>query len=221
METELLLTEEFLNDLEDLDRDVQETQNQKIEGALDLKMDEETLEDFKKHFGPGTKDYVEKLKDELNEDGLYEKTLNHVDEIALGAAPDQSRRGDQQAQIMIDANNLITRINQKVRGLHLFLMNVYKEKFEGVETLITTAFDYARCIIRIGHKRVRFDSATSNSEFFFQFSLLKFDFLFFEQKFQNLAKIIQNPMFLLFHGFCLIFGRILWMSTSATSFRTT
>ena len=39
--------------------------------------------------------------------------------------------------------------------MHLFLMHVYSQKFPGLDTLIATPVEFSKCILRIGHKRVR------------------------------------------------------------------
>jgi hypothetical protein len=41
-------------------------------------MDEETLEFFKKTLGDGRIDYIQKQKEDLYEDGLYEKTISKI-----------------------------------------------------------------------------------------------------------------------------------------------
>ena len=118
------LTEQFLKELEEFEDDIQ--QKQKLEDQTNLlqnfeelgnletegKMDEETLEFFKKTLGDGSKDYIQKQKEDLEEDGLYNATIGKITGIQDGSIDDELT-DDEEAQLIIDAHNLITKISTK------------------------------------------------------------------------------------------------------------
>lgn len=118
------LTEQFLKELEEFEEDVY--QQQKLEDKSDFfqnfdelnnieengKMDEETLEFFKKTLGDGRIDYIQKQKEDLYEDGLYEKTISKITQIQSDPSED-NLNDDTEAQLIIDAHNLITKISTK------------------------------------------------------------------------------------------------------------
>lgn len=112
------LTEQFLKELEEFEQDVH--QQEKLEehhNALqnvddEGNMDEETKEFFKAALGDGTKDYIQKQKDEMEADGLYQTTISKINALQDGSMEDDLD-DDQEAQFIIDAHNLITKISTK------------------------------------------------------------------------------------------------------------
>ena len=151
------LTEQFLQELEEFEEDIGQQNQPDDDSSSDNNsetnnLDQETLDFLKKALGDGTQDYIKKQKEDLESDGLHESTLAKINEFQSNQT-NTKLNDDQEAQLIIDAHNLITKITTSVRALHIFLMYVYSDKFPGLETLVTTPVEFSKCIIRIGLKR--------------------------------------------------------------------